>query len=505
MRLAVACGVFLLLPAVGWAACSHKGQSCGETKACCLVGEDNEANCLVCQGGGCKLCPTEPTTTSTTRPCVGADEPCPGDTRCCAGYTCIIFQDGAHCALVIDTPTTTTRSTTTTLPPLTFPLQPPVRPNGMDLTIKFKPETMEFFWYPLSNAEKLHPADQRERDEMEWEMMERAYKAIDHITEADPKRPGYRKGIPGCEQATSFCLSQMTAIVGRIGVDYEDRALCGDTCSLASKKGGIWDVPNDGRHYSISLNCAQAASACLMRAGRLAVTRLQSDPDALNFYYLRVDGDRLVPATWKLPGDEGMPPLPFPNAQRAAYGPVNSKIPAPKPTGEQVELLHKTHQSHRAGSFRRCGWQPLEEDVAAGSNRQAHMDFEASAYDEIQGHFFQMKAFSGRTDPQWSFEEGCSWALLEDVFHDRWMQAVAEGDWAKTREADSDHKNAHFCANLKDPRVEVLFSCGTGRRVLSCKWSKLHEGRQPCQVMLPYLLAMYHDELEALRGMAGEE
>src|SRR5262249_7370669 len=161
------------------------------------------------------------------------------------------------------------------------PLEP-VRPNTQDISLRFTPRNANLAWFPLSGEPQT--ANQYEKDAMEWSLVHEVQPLVQASAPAvDRKGVMLDLGPPACKQAVNYCYFQLgPTIMGRLGVDYEARALCRETCGEPPKGGGIWDVPIDGRHYSLTRICQEKIQICLLNDPRGCAARLGSNRSLLH-------------------------------------------------------------------------------------------------------------------------------------------------------------------------------------------------------------------------------
>jgi hypothetical protein len=142
---------------------------------------------------------------------------------------------------------------------------------------------------------------------------------------------------------------------------------------------------------------------------------------------------------------------------------VDSRVRQRSLTSEQASALKLTHEAHHAVS----AWRRDPINVPqppTGIVQRMHDQFEATAVDETQLHFFAMKPFSGAEHPGWTREELGRWASIQDVYHHRWMEGVLAGDW-RVREQDSAHLWAHLAMNFGPDGPAMLFPGPVGSRI----------------------------------------
>lgn len=308
---------------------------------------------------------------------------------------------------------------------------PPVRPTYQDVSLKVIQATFNqepYKWY------RGHTATQAERDGMEETLSSIA------ISEAVQ----LAKSIPACIQAAKSAVSRWNGVTSKLGIGYEDAAL---------KANDIWTIPVFGRHYSFERYGLLDIQTCMLGSGKklcasspLLTKNLQ---DLLNIH---VENGACVKGS---DVQVYMPSEPF-DVKRSMVDAVVTKKQASLTT-EQMTLLHKTHEAHKAVSDWRCGVGVLPEPGAVDREHQA---FEASATNITQQHFFAMKRFSGTVDSQWSKDQECKWARLQDKAHEDWMIAVMLGDWRQSRRSENVHQMMHQCMNLRDANYKVLLPCG---------------------------------------------
>ena len=313
----------------------------------------------------------------------------------------------------------------------------PVRPTYQDVSVRTPPGSF-YQWF------RGRVATQTIRDAMEETLTGVAL----------PEAIRYARSMNSCLSTAKSTVTELTKITMRLGPVYEQQQ------SLLAN--GVWSIPVFGRHYQIEQHQLAKIRACSLGSAAKAcadnerMTRTGTVPNALaDLLDIRIeDGKCVEGALFTL-----SPPLePF-DADRANVGIVQSKTPmAPPATG----VLHDTHTAHSKTSDFQCGTGP----APTASVRDAHIALEATATTEEQHHFLRLKDFSGTPDPNWSQQDVCRWARLQDEAHERWMTAVSQGDWAHARQADDDHQLAHICMNLKDPNLKVRFSCGPTPRTL---------------------------------------
>jgi hypothetical protein len=316
---------------------------------------------------------------------------------------------------------------------------PPVRPTYQDVTIRTPPGSF-YQWF------RGRIATQTLRDAMEETLTGVAL----------PEAIRYARTMTSCAAIAKSTVGELTKITMRLGPVYEQQQ--------SLEANGVWSIPVFGRHYQIEQHQLAKIRACSLGSAATAcaanplMTRTGTVPNALaDLLDIRIDNGRCVEgALFSL-----SPPVePF-DANRANVGIVQSKTPMTPPA---TSVLHATHTAHQQTSNFQCGTGP----APTASVRDAHMALEATAITEDQHHFFRLKDFSGIPDPDWSPQQVCQWARLQDAAHERWMNAVSQGDWAHARQADDDHQLAHICMNLKHPDLKVRFSCGPSLHVEDC-------------------------------------
>ena len=315
----------------------------------------------------------------------------------------------------------------------------PVRPTYQDVSVRTPPGSF-YQWF------RGRVATQTIRDAMEETLTGVAL----------PEAIHYALSMDSCRAIGRSTVTELTKITMRLGPVYEQQQ--------SLEANGVWSIPVFGRHYQIEQHQLAKIRACSLGSAAEAcarnelMTRTGTVPNALaDLLDLRIENEKCVEgALFTL-----SPPLePF-DANRANVGIVQSKTPMiPPATG----VLHDTHTAHSKTSDFVCGTGP----APTASVRDAHMALEATATTEDQHHFLRLKDFSGTRDPDWSPQDICKWARLQDAAHERWMDAVSHGDWAHARQADDDHQLAHICMNLKHADLKVRFSCSTSLHVEDC-------------------------------------
>jgi hypothetical protein len=297
----------------------------------------------------------------------------------------------------------------------------PIRPIGRDLSIKNLDDTYPLRWYPLSTIP--HTASQTEKDAMEWHLFAMTVEALRLLEHACPSTFRF---------ATS--ASGLAAITTRLSAvsPYEG--------ALVKGSGAVWEVPAKGRHYVIERSVLDKLRAeCLKKTAPIAP--LASRPDLRDL--LNLSPDCKGPAAFTLADVKG---LRVDSVREDAFV-LTSKVTQRPLTSDQAALLRATHEAHHAVSAWRKD--PIHvPQPPLGIVQRAHDQFEASAQDEGQLHFFQIKPFSGVEHPGWAREELGAWAAIQDTYHHRWMEFMLAGNWGRVRESDTAHLFAHLCMNV---------------------------------------------------------
>jgi hypothetical protein len=315
----------------------------------------------------------------------------------------------------------------------------PTRPTYQEVSVR-TPAGSFYQWY------RGRVATQTQRDAMEETLTGVAL----------PEAIRYARTMSSCTSAVSSAVSELTKITMRLGPVYEQE--------LGLEANDNWSIPVFGRHYQIEqkqllkIRACSLGSAAVACAANPLMTQTGTVPNALaDLLDIRIENGLCVAGALFA----STAPVEAFDSARAMIGIVQSKTPMTPP---DAALLHATHAAHHANSDFECGVGP----APTASVKAAHMALEATAATEEQHHFFRMKDFSGVADPRWTAPQVCQWARLQDAAHERWMDAVMQGDWAHARQADDDHQLAHICMNLDNPALEVRFSCGPSLHVSDC-------------------------------------
>src|SRR5262249_61002448 len=72
-----------------------------------------------------------------------------------------------------------------------------------------------------------------------------------------------------------------------------------------------------------------------------------------------------------------------------------------------------------------------------------------------EAHFRPPQPVLGGWDPLWTADECCQWKMLEHREYAAWAHAVGLGDWGVTRCFGGRHHRMHWCANVKDPVIQI--------------------------------------------------
>lgn len=329
------------------------------------------------------------------------------------------------------TPTRTTQPTARPTVPVTGFRLPPLRPTTTDVRYEVNDAGYPRRWCPLRDPAGgtflcYVPATQTCMDAISEMNLNQMVKAVRVLRQ-----------LPQSDNATDFCLSDsqgVSAITAFLNPVYEGNF---------GEYRGDWAEDEDkcGKDYCKPHYCQKKARAFLL-SNDVACAELTNAVETLDWLGLQVVGGRCV---------ERVRPTTFPTTkadpQYASMGTINYDVRQPALTPEQLHLLHETHRCHAEASAAKCGGPP-----ATCSAGQAHLDFEASARNETEHHFFVMKRFFNDPDPRLTPAEQCIRARLEDYDHMRWMILVEQGDW-KSRKAENDHQFDHLCMLLKDDRM----------------------------------------------------
>ena len=268
--------------------------------------------------------------------------------------------------------------------------------------------------------------------------------------------------VRACKDTTNHGFKLMQTLWGRLAWGYPLSALM---------PRGSWQATAAGRHYSDERYTLQYIQACFLQKGAVdcatnpAVT--DSIRDLLNLQV--VDGKCVRGASFPVPQLPDQYDVSIGN-----LGKITTKAKLPALTPEQMALLHATHLNHAAVSDWRCGVGP---QPGAGLVAQTHQILESLAWQsggnaaqkEAMRHFLRIADFSGDVDPAWSQEDVCRLARLQDRDHMGWHDAVMAGKWGEAWWNSARHQADHICMNLKDPRITMLYPCGTpSTYIFSC-------------------------------------
>lgn len=319
----------------------------------------------------------------------------------------------------------------------------PIRPTGRDLSIKNTDDTYPLRWYPLSSPTP-HTASETERDAMEWRLFAKTCQVMQALQYICPSAYKYAVGPSG--------IPTVTTRLG-IGSQYEGQ--------LQKPGGSVWVVPAKGRHYVVERSILEKFRSEAISTRNRAAAAAALSPDLKDLLDLNATcsgpAGFLLADVKQLKVDQVREDA-FPLDTRKKQQPLNT---------QQQSLLRMTHEAHHAVS----AWRKDPVNVPPpppGIVQRCHDAFEASALDELQLHFFQIKPFSGVEHPGWTREELGLWAAIQDKYHHAWMDGMLTGDWAKVREADSAHLFAHLCMNFGPTCWQFLFPCGNGQKIDSC-------------------------------------
>lgn len=326
----------------------------------------------------------------------------------------------------------------------------PIRPTGRDLSIK-NPDTV----YPLRfmgmGSTTPHTASETERDAMEWHAFALLCETARVLEKVAPS-------------AFKYFRSQAQVITSRLGIgsQYE---------GAVTEKRGVWAVPAKGRHYAIEVNCAKKFRAEIFKkpAGADALANWPNVRDFLN-----LNANCTGPAEFPLAAK------PVLDKARVSLGLLDTRQRMAFLTPQQAMLAKETHAAHHRVS----AWRKDPANVPApppGIVQAAHDAFEASARDETELHFFQVKPFSGVEHRDWTRTELGYWASIQDAYHHQWMDGLLAGDWGAVRRADSAHLFAHLCMNFGPDCWTFLFPCPNEPHIDDC-------GDFTPRVVLPKLL-----------------
>lgn len=317
----------------------------------------------------------------------------------------------------------------------------PIRPTGRDLSLKNTNSTYFYRWFPLSSSVP-HTASQTEKDMMEWALFAKTLEVMRVLGHVAPQALKYA--------ASSSGLMAITTRLG-IGSQYEGQ--------LVKKGGAVWEVGPKGRHYSIEFSILKKFRAEVFKKPA-AVTALASHPDLRDLLDLNLACNGPAEFTF------GKPPTKVDGVREDAF-PVTTKKRMPLLTPSQISLLKETHAAHHAVSK----WRKDPQNVPPpppGIVQYSHDVFEASARDEEELHFFQVKPFSGYEHPGWTREELGILADIQDVYHHQWMDRIIQGDW-RGRQDDTAHLWSHVLMNIgPHPTWEFRFPCPESDHIDNC-------------------------------------
>ena len=284
--------------------------------------------------------------------------------------------------------------------------------------------TAAYLWF------RGHTANQIERDAMEETRLGLVIPAA--IT--------YARTMPPCTGAVTASLGYISRTTNTLAPVYEH-------------KNSTYFIRVGGNHYNFEYYSLVGVRNCSLAAPTKCAANplMTSDMQAVLNIHI-ANGKCVAGSEYPI-----LPPEEPSDSVKASQPILQLRVRQPGLTSEQKQLLHATHAAHKAVSDWRCGVGP---EPAAGIVQDAHLAFEASARNDTEAHFFRMKDFSGAVDPDWTPDQVCTIARLQDAAHERWMDAILAGNWDLARASDTDHQNAHLCMNIgTSSRLTVRFTC----------------------------------------------
>lgn len=226
---------------------------------------------------------------------------------------------------------------------------------------------------------------------------------------------------------------------------------------LGDGEGGTWTTDPSGKHYSIeNYAMRDVQKLCLLRDNFPLVSKLA--PDVLDFLDIRLANGRVeVGAAFTLP------PIPSTydkTVMRA--GPITADRPMVALTPTQLAALTAATQAHQHASDPVAHPSPADADDHK-SVQLLLREFEETALDEEQRHFFQLMQFNGGKDARWSAADVALIAKLEDLTWNEWDAELRKPapNWGLSRYWEIAHQQAHALAafnTMANPQdVQMLY------------------------------------------------
>lgn len=226
---------------------------------------------------------------------------------------------------------------------------------------------------------------------------------------------------------------------------------------LDDGEGGEWTTDASGKHYSIeNYALGDFQKLCLSRDNFTLVSKLPRD--FLDLLNLRERLGRM-----EIGADFTLPAIP-PTYDKAIarQGPITAdRLMRPLSTLQLAKLTSAT-LAHQHGS------DPVAHPDEEASHQSVQMllqDFEHSATDEEQRHFFQLMQFNAGTDPRWSASDLVLIRKLEDITWNEWDRELRTPapNWGHSRYWEIAHQQAHalsgFCTLPPEAQMLYRFPC----------------------------------------------
>jgi hypothetical protein len=277
---------------------------------------------------------------------------------------------------------------------------------------------------------------------------------------AMPQMYRYERSMTSCHPDLYYLITELNLVTERLGPVYEGQLSllpAGPAGTVGSRPGGSWGINVFGRHYHMEHDAMErvrttSIGSCAAACGQSAAMT----PDLQDLLNIHKEGGKCVAGASFTP----IPPPATYDTNRGSVGfaIAQSRNRMPVLTAEQLTALQAVQPIHKQFVDGLCGSAPPLADPEVLHER--HMDLDMTAQSESMHHFFLMKDHEFVADPLWDKEDACRFAILADRAHDRWIQAIIDGDWGVARESDNDHQAAHLCMGIDDANLQVRFSCG---------------------------------------------